>query len=88
MTTQHSRRDTQDSKRIIRASELGQYVYCPKAWWLGGVLGVKSTNTQALQHGVSVHQAHGRQIVFSRVLLIAAAAVFVLALFVLIFTTR
>jgi len=48
------------SDRIIRASEIGQYDYCAKAWWLGSVEGVASSNTRELQAGMLAHEQHGR----------------------------
>jgi hypothetical protein len=48
------------SDRIIRASEIGQYDYCAKAWWLGSVEGVASSNTRELQAGTLAHERHGR----------------------------
>lgn len=70
---------TERGGRIIRASELAQYAYCARAWWLGSVLGVRSTNTHDLQRGQVVHQIHGRQVWWSRALLMGAGALIVLA---------
>ena len=50
------------SERIIRASEIGQYDYCAKAWWLGSVEGVQPSNVRELQAGIAAHEAHGRQV--------------------------
>jgi hypothetical protein len=50
------------AKRVIRASELGQYKYCARAWWLGSIRGVPSTNTRQLAQGEAVHQQHGRTV--------------------------
>jgi hypothetical protein len=52
--------DPQDD--IIRASELAQYTYCARAWWLGRALGYRSTNLAAMEAGVARHQAHGRSV--------------------------
>jgi len=49
--------------RIIRASEIGQYVYCAKAWWLGAIDGVKPLNARELEIGAALHARHGRTIV-------------------------
>jgi hypothetical protein len=49
-----------DGDDIIRASEVGLYVYCARAWWLGRVLGFRSSNLAALQRGTAGHRAHGR----------------------------
>ncbi len=50
------------SERIIRASEIGQYDYCAKAWWLGSVEGVQPSNVRELQAGTVAHEQHGRQV--------------------------
>ena len=50
------------SERIIRASEIGQYDYCAKAWWLGSVEGVPPSNVRELQAGTTAHEEHGRQV--------------------------
>ena len=44
----------------ISASEIGQYAYCPRAWWLGRVEGRESENAEALAFGDDVHRRHGR----------------------------
>lgn len=51
-----------DRNGIIRASEIGQYVFCARAWWLSRVLGYRSTNLSAMSHGLSEHRAHGRAV--------------------------
>ena len=48
--------------RIIRASEIGQYDFCAKAWWLGSIEGVEPANVRELQGGAAAHEWHGRQI--------------------------
>ncbi len=50
------------SDRIIRASELGQYDYCAKAWWLGSIEGVQPSNVRELRAGTRAHAEHGRQV--------------------------
>lgn len=46
-------------RRVIRASEIGQYTYCARAWWLGRIQGLESTNIREMAHGDRAHQAHG-----------------------------
>jgi hypothetical protein len=48
---------------IVRASEIAQYAYCARAWWLGQVKGYRSANVAALQRGTAQHRAHGRVVV-------------------------
>ena len=50
------------SDRIIRASEIGQYDFCAKAWWLGSIEGVQPSNIRELQAGTAAHERHGRQV--------------------------
>ena len=76
------------SERVIRASEIGQYVYCPRAWWLNRVIGVASENTQALAAGAVVHRRHGRMVWLSRALVVASVGVALVALVVLILSLR
>jgi hypothetical protein len=44
----------------IRASEIAEYVYCRRAWWLRRVRSVASTNTAQLRAGTRYHERHGR----------------------------
>ncbi len=69
--------------RVIRASELAQYAYCAKAWWLGSVQGVASSNTHELVHGEHMHRAHGRRVWLAGVLRVAAFAIMAIAAIVL-----
>lgn len=68
---------------IVRASELGQYAYCARAWWYARVKGYRPENRAALWRGTARHSQHGRRVVgydlLGRLavllLLLAAAAV-------------
>lgn len=51
---------TQANRDIIRASEIGEYAYCARSWWLHRVQGVSSSNVAALQSGQQAHDQHGR----------------------------
>lgn len=48
------------SYRWIRASEIGEYVYCRRAWWLRRAQGVETQNVRELRDGSKYHQQHGR----------------------------
>ena len=48
--------------RVIRASEIGEYVFCHRAWWLHQVQGETSANTRELAEGTARHAQHGRQV--------------------------
>jgi hypothetical protein len=51
---------------IIRASEIGQYVFCQRAWWLGTVKGYRSVNEATLDAGTQAHLQHGRRVATSQ----------------------
>ena len=69
---------------VIRASEIGQYAYCARAWWLARVKGHRSTNVAALARGTARHQAHGRAVESYHLLRWAALALLLLAAAVLV----
>ncbi len=54
-------------KRTIRASEIGTYLYCKRAWWYQSQ-GIESQNQQEMAGGFDFHQRHGKR-VFTGVLL-------------------
>jgi hypothetical protein len=60
-----ARRTEGGVRAVIRASEIGQYAYCHRAWWLGSVLGYPSTNQAALRAGGRAHARHGRTVAAS-----------------------
>jgi len=46
--------------KLIRASEVGEYVYCARAWWLRRE-GVEQTRgREAREAGTAWHMEHGR----------------------------
>lgn len=48
--------------RIIRASEVGRYVFCARAWWLGSVEGIPSAHRREMAAGEAAHHHHGRRV--------------------------
>ena len=45
--------------RVIRASEIGRYVYCARAWWLGSIRGLPSERQREMAAGETTHLRHG-----------------------------
>lgn len=73
-------RSSPDNSPVIRASEVGEYVYCARAWWLRRVAGVVPAHGQRRRaRGVRAHRRHGWQVALSRVLLVAAVLLLLLA---------
>lgn len=48
--------------RVIRASELGQYAYCARAWWLQTIREIQPANARDLRQGEAAHRQHGRAV--------------------------
>jgi len=63
------RRSTEGGKlRVIRASELGEYSYCSRAWWYRHVLKIAPPDREGasrLEAGVRAHNRHGRTVALS-----------------------
>jgi len=66
--------------RRIRASEVGEYTYCHRAWWLRTIEGRSPANQARLHHGTREHRRHGRRLVLSRALLAAGMLLLFVAL--------
>jgi hypothetical protein len=65
--------------RLIRASEIGEYVYCRRAWWLGRVQGEASINVREMEAGAVAHTRHGQGLAAAGCLQSAAFVLFALA---------
>ncbi|MCU0492241.1 MAG: hypothetical protein MUD01_11665 [Chloroflexaceae bacterium] len=78
--------DHQDD--IIRASEVGEYVYCARAWWLRRVLGWQPAGAERRAAGTAMHQRHGRMVRASGLLLGVAALVLLIGIILLVNSLR
>jgi hypothetical protein len=48
-------------KPVIRASEIGSYVYCRRAWWLKRTAGFEPAGKEeTFARGIAAHAGHGR----------------------------
>jgi hypothetical protein len=65
--------------RTIRASELGAYLFCRRAWYYQKT-GVVSQNTADLAAGSDLHYRHGRSVLRFGAIRLAAYALLLLAL--------
>ena len=63
--------------RVLRASEIGAYLYCHRAWWYQ-LQGIESENRAEMAAGGSFHHSHGKRVLTST-LLRAAGWVLLLA---------
>lgn len=70
------------SVQWIKASEIGEYLYCQRAWWLR-LQGAASANVQELAEGTRQHARHGRGWQLARGLRVVAAGLALVALVLL-----
>ena len=49
---------------VLRASEIGNYAYCARGWWLSRALGYPSAHKDKMILGEEEHRSHGRAVVF------------------------
>ncbi|MGD9092402.1 MAG: hypothetical protein PVF74_06120 [Anaerolineales bacterium] len=65
--------------RVIRASEIGSYVYCNRAWWYQKN-GQIPENLEAMVNGQNMHTDHGRRVMATGCLRTLAYLLFLLAI--------
>lgn len=75
---------------VIRASEIGQYAFCARSWWLARAKGYPSANLREMALGERAHRTHGRKVLryyavqrFAFVLLFLAALLGALGIYAL-----
>jgi CRISPR/Cas system-associated exonuclease Cas4 (RecB family) len=66
-------------RRTIRASEIGSFLYCQRAWWYRRQ-GMISENTEGLTLGSQIHERHGRAVMLVGCMRYLAYALFLAAL--------
>ncbi len=49
---------------IIRSSDIGNYLYCRRAWWYRKE-GFESENQAEMAAGTEIHRQHGRRVIAS-----------------------
>jgi hypothetical protein len=49
-------------RSLVRASDIGAWAYCRRAWYLANVRGVAHARPEILQRGSEAHTLHGQQV--------------------------
>ena len=50
------------SYKWVNASELGEYLYCHRAWWYKNVRSLKSENILRMHSGRKFHTVHSKRV--------------------------
>ena len=65
--------------RTIRASEVGSYLFCARAWWYHQQ-GLEPGNQAEMIAGTELHRRHGRQVIAAGLTRILAVILLLVAL--------
>jgi len=68
---------------ILRASDIGTYLYCRRAWWYRKE-GVESENRAEMATGTELHRRHGRKVLAAGLLRTLSLVLFLVALTLLV----
>lgn len=49
-------------RSLVRASDIGAWTFCRRAWYLAHVKGVAHQRPEVLAQGTAAHAAHGRRV--------------------------
>lgn len=69
--------------RTIRASEIGTYLYCRRAWWYQRKE-VPTENVRELLSGTEIHRQHGRTVMLAGCLRTLAMGMLLVAMVLLV----
>ena len=69
--------------RPIRASEIGSFLFCKRAWWYQ-IQGLESQNQKELASGASLHAEHGRKVLAAGLLRLGGWVIIALGLITLV----
>jgi hypothetical protein len=72
--------------KIIRASEVGTYQFCQRAWWYK-LQGIEPQNKAELAGGTKLHERHGRVVLANNCLQIIAYGALLAAVIIAIIWT-
>jgi hypothetical protein len=72
--------------KTIRASEIGEYIFCHRAWWLRHVQGYESANVREMAEGTAAHATHGRLVSTASGLRTLAVVLFIIAILIALLT--
>jgi hypothetical protein len=78
-------------RSLVRASDIGAWAYCHRAWFLAQVKGIAHQQPEVLAGGSAAHHRHGRQVVLAQRtrqtgIWLALAGGFVAALAILLYS--
>ena len=69
--------------RFVSASELGEYAYCRRAWWLRAVEGVTSAKEgKRFKRGRAMHRRHALILLLARAFAVIAALLLLAAVWI------
>ena len=69
--------------RVIRSSDIGNYLYCRRAWWYRKQ-GFESENQAELASGTELHRKHGRKVLVAGLLRTSGFLLLLVALVLLV----
>lgn len=86
--TRKERTPSDPTRRMIRASEIGEYSYCSRAWWYRHVVKIRPQSREAesrLEAGSRAHARHGQAVALSGTLRAVGIVLALLGVLALVF---